>query len=179
METHSPTINTLTAEVRTLMVNNRQVTTSVAKQLDQVDPSRIEPMGRVRLGVRDRSDVSVIGRVKGGADLVTADYMNPLTRQGNPVIRFGRKSWITVDTTRRHPVGLDGWESGVNSLTNPNGRVAYVSGAVMTPAHSDVHTVSPAELAQLHADAISEWDARVAQSKSFDSLPLIVLAGLK
>lgn len=47
---HTATVETLTAEVRVLQVGNRQITTSVANQLDHLDDTAlIEPMGRVRL----------------------------------------------------------------------------------------------------------------------------------
>ena len=50
-------VQTLTAEVRVLMVGNRQVTLSVARQLDVFDqhsyPSdSFEPFGRVRTGLK-------------------------------------------------------------------------------------------------------------------------------
>lgn len=47
------TVETLTAEVRVLMVGNRQVTLSVFKQLDSSDFQRMEPFGRVRDGRED------------------------------------------------------------------------------------------------------------------------------
>jgi hypothetical protein len=48
---------TLTAEVRVLMVGNRQVTMSVARQLDRLDlfgygPGAITPFGRVKTGMK-------------------------------------------------------------------------------------------------------------------------------
>ena len=43
------TVETLTAEVRVLMVGNRQITLSVAKQLDEVPIAEIEVFGRVCL----------------------------------------------------------------------------------------------------------------------------------
>ena len=51
------TVETLTAEVRVLMVGNRQITLSVAKQLDVVTPldhvtNAITPFGRVRTGAK-------------------------------------------------------------------------------------------------------------------------------
>lgn len=51
------TIETLTAEVRVLMVGNRQVTLSVAKQLDRTNffedgPGAITPFGRVKTGAK-------------------------------------------------------------------------------------------------------------------------------
>lgn len=50
-------VQTLTAEVRVLMVGNRQVTLSVARQLDEFDleieaPENFEPFGRVRTGLK-------------------------------------------------------------------------------------------------------------------------------
>lgn len=52
------TVEVLTAEVRALMVGSRQVTLSVYRQLDQVDPFEVpltegfEPFGRVRSGTK-------------------------------------------------------------------------------------------------------------------------------
>lgn len=57
------TVEVLTAEVRTLVVGNRQVTMSIYKQLDHVPWREIEPFGRVNaptLGVG--AEVSVVGR---------------------------------------------------------------------------------------------------------------------
>lgn len=50
-------VQTLTAEVRVLMVGNRQVTLSVARQLDEfhlgIEPAEhFEPFGRVRTGLK-------------------------------------------------------------------------------------------------------------------------------
>ena len=49
------TVETLTAEVRVLMVGNRQITLSVAKQLDRIDYygygiDAITPFGRIKTG---------------------------------------------------------------------------------------------------------------------------------
>lgn len=61
-ETHSTKIDVLTAEVRVLMVGSRQVTLSVARQLDVVSPSAIKPFGRIRM-IRDAPTgyIQVIG----------------------------------------------------------------------------------------------------------------------
>lgn len=56
------TVETLTAEVRTLVVGSRQVTMSVFNQLDKVDPDQIEPMGRVAPREREFGYVHVVGR---------------------------------------------------------------------------------------------------------------------
>ena len=46
------TVEVLTAEVRVLMIGSRQVTLSVARQLDCIDPYEIQPFGRIKLGTR-------------------------------------------------------------------------------------------------------------------------------
>lgn len=67
------TVETLTASVNVLQVGNRQITLSVARQLDNVSPFEIEPMGRVRLSAKGRSEYTVIGKLDDGS-LATADY---------------------------------------------------------------------------------------------------------
>lgn len=47
MTKQTATVETLTAEVRVLVVGNRQVTLSVYRQLDNIDPEWFEPFGRV------------------------------------------------------------------------------------------------------------------------------------
>ena len=56
------TVEVLTAEVRTLQVAARQITLSVARQLDVMDPfcwptDAFEPFGRVRTGTKVTHDV--------------------------------------------------------------------------------------------------------------------------
>jgi hypothetical protein len=60
------TVETLTAEVRVLMVGSRQVTLSVVRQLDIAKPDQIMPFGRVR-AARDfgAGDIEVVGSVNG------------------------------------------------------------------------------------------------------------------
>jgi hypothetical protein len=58
------TVETLTAEVRVLMVGSRQVTLSVYNQLDEVPYADIEPYGRVRPRDAERGRVCVVGRDK-------------------------------------------------------------------------------------------------------------------
>ena len=69
------TVEMLTATVRILQVGNRQVTLSMAKQLDRVHYTAVEPLGRVRLkgAVSDsfgEIDYLVIGPRKDTGDLV-------------------------------------------------------------------------------------------------------------
>lgn len=92
------TVETLTAEVRVLMVGNRQITASVAKQLDQVHITAIEVFGRIAIAFRsDFSDGWVIGRRRGGSDLVIAAY------QHYPDRRYPEKAALHV-AARRAPL---------------------------------------------------------------------------
>lgn len=61
MGTNTATIETLTAEVRVLMVGSRQVTLSVARQLDRVKIDEISPFGRVKLD-KDSDRYCLIGK---------------------------------------------------------------------------------------------------------------------
>ena len=60
-ETHSATVETLTASVRTLMIDKRMVTMSMAKQLDFIDVAYLDVIfGRVKLDP-SRRGVTVVG----------------------------------------------------------------------------------------------------------------------
>ena len=74
MASATATVETLTAEVRVLMVGKRQVTMSVFRQLDTVDWEEwetLELFGRVRGTRKDEQDILyVVGRVKDTGVLV-------------------------------------------------------------------------------------------------------------
>lgn len=75
------TVEVLTAEVRVLMVSGRQVTLSVYRQLDEVEPNAIEPFGRVRDSRReDNDEVQVMGRHGEGGSLVRSKCVAPRQR---------------------------------------------------------------------------------------------------
>lgn len=66
-------VQTLTAEVHVLMVGNRQVTLSMAYQLDQVLTTDIVPFGRVSLqGKNHAPGMWVIGACKPSGELVVS-----------------------------------------------------------------------------------------------------------
>ena len=69
--TATATVQTLTAEVHVLQVGSRQITLSVAKQLDYVDLDEVEIFGRVKIWPRDNG-IELIGRhIRTGALVVT------------------------------------------------------------------------------------------------------------
>jgi hypothetical protein len=67
--TETATVETLTAEVRVLMVGNRQITLSVFRQLDRVPLAEIQPFGRVNDG-EARDGTWVVGRSAVTGELV-------------------------------------------------------------------------------------------------------------
>jgi hypothetical protein len=74
--TTTATIETLTAEVRTLVVGSRQITMSVAKQLDIVPIDQLRVFGRVRISTDDVSAGYVIGADEQGT-LALARFYKP------------------------------------------------------------------------------------------------------
>ena len=75
------TVETLTASVNVLQVGSRQITLSVARQLDEVSRDEIEPFGRIRLGDKLRTGQSVIGKHRIDGTLVTSDFPRAFTPQ--------------------------------------------------------------------------------------------------
>lgn len=170
------TVELLTAEVRVLMVGSRQVTLSVARQLDYVSLDVIEPFGRVRIG----DDERIIGSSRDDGTLVLArferhphrrPYLNEEDldpeRDDKPVIcdrvmardhefgvALGGRSFDmsarAMDRCGKHPYG-----KGQCEHWNPNGHEKHIRAA------------------------IERWDADCAKHDRAAELPLIVLAGLK
>lgn len=95
------TIETLTAEVRTLMLGSRQVTLSVAKQLDTVPLSTLQVFGRVKLGTNPNGNNNlVIGSSREGT-LALAYYET----QTEPEISFLDETMIDgkIHVCSAHP----------------------------------------------------------------------------
>ncbi len=68
MAEHTATVEVLTAEVRVLMVGSRQITLSVVRQLDEIDPDLIMPFGRIRASSKPSANaIEVIGSDPCGA----------------------------------------------------------------------------------------------------------------
>lgn len=74
MSTTTTTVETLSAEVRTLVVGKRQITLSVFRQLDCVPLEQCQAFGRVR----DKgSDALLVGRDRDSGALVRSWYFEP------------------------------------------------------------------------------------------------------
>lgn len=80
------TVETLTAEVRVLMVGNRQVTLSVARQLDEVDFVELSPFGRIRSTREYTSAVEVIGKHRESGALARATVSQPMWLTESPAV---------------------------------------------------------------------------------------------
>jgi hypothetical protein len=120
---YEATVEVLTAEVRVLMVGSRQVTLSVAKQLDQVDPDDIEPFGRIRTGARlpfaATGMIEVIGKADDGS-LVRSTEVRESYRcdraSENQRVTFNGRDCITLRCPE-HPTGGDHfWDSDPDVL---------------------------------------------------------------
>lgn len=100
MPSTTATVETLTAEVRVLMVGSRQVTMSVAKQLDEVAPDDIIPFGRISTGTKngfaEANKIEVIGRSEEDGSLVRSKALRMRYRcdgswEGSRIISSGQE----------------------------------------------------------------------------------------
>jgi hypothetical protein len=76
---HTATVETLTAEVRVLMVGSRQVTMSVYNQLDWAELTKLDglPFGRVHPRDAERRTLYLVGRHQPTGALVRTRVINP------------------------------------------------------------------------------------------------------
>lgn len=176
------TVETLTAEVRVLMVGNRQITAGVAAQLDAVRYVDAEPMGRIRL----RNSDAWIGRSLTDGTLVRVDH-GPERPGDTPVLlgteEYGvdirwcacqRRTWSVL----RHLDHVFGaWEDDVTWLpvqdAHPDGfRRSDEPCGWMTSASPDEWAKVIHESIEEHASALRLWE-------SWRTMPLIVLASMR
>jgi hypothetical protein len=185
MGSSSATVEVLTAEVRVLMVGSRQVTLSVYNQLDRVEPDDIDPFGRVCPRDAERGWVDVVGASRRDADrgvLVRsrgrsaetlagqADQWQrwvPLAREYEALapkaaaMHEAYYQWIN-DTKRDGECPVD------------YGRLQEVEQRVKTLDRLP-HPIDSAE----YADAAEAATRDAQAAAAWETLPLIVLAGLR
>jgi hypothetical protein len=172
------TVEVLTAEVRVLMVGSRQVTLSIAKQLDRVSLRRMEPFGRVRIGDVDNL---VIGRSREDGSLVTA-----------PIVYLREQPIINVEdldpSVEARPVVCNKQmtdRDGYFRLSLDGRSIALeAKAATRCGQHGYMGDESCGSWNHMgHASsfqaAIDELDATRAMYARARVLPLIVLAGLR
>jgi hypothetical protein len=158
MTVRTATVETLTAEVRVLMVGSRQVTMSVYDQLDWAALDEIEPFGRVAPRKAEAGHVYVIGRhTESGALVRSCVHGDP----GDPMAEI-----------ERYAADLKG------KLTQARGRADYWSRG--NTKDSDDRAAFWRTAEQGLSATFDEWTrAGAAKSAEWCSLPLIILAGLR
>lgn len=179
MSTHTATIETLTAEVRVLMVGSRQVTLSVYRQLDRHPSNEIKPFGRVS----DKHDepeygcrsVFVVGcEITTGA-LVRSEHFvltDSPSRKRDLVERRkdnrydGRRSYGNDPREKVEPFAVE--QRVEDRRKNQQRRLGRGIGAWMWG--------EPDEDFQAR---MSTWEEANTKYEAWADLPLIVLAGLR
>lgn len=176
MSAATASVEVLTAEVRTLVIGKRQVTRSVYRQLDWVEPDDMEPFGRVSVMADDESRrIDMVGRcIKTGA-LVRSSV--DAARQG-PIFVAGSDdlSWCEVSARRNdrprlvhilgHPVQVDAID--VRSNWNDD-----FTGWRFVSEDQRAHVVQQLQRQVEERRVAGEAHRHAA------ALPLIVLAGLR
>lgn len=175
MSTQTATVETLTAEVRVLMVGSRQVTLSVYRQLDRHPSDQVRPFGRVS----DKQDESRYGCRNVfvvGCDVTTGVLV--------------RSEHFVVDPKpQRYKELIDRRDikSG-RSYTNQRNSVQPFSAERRKEERRQVHSRRVqhgsgvwvwAESMDEYKERVSAWEEAVSKYKEWTSLPLIVLAGLR
>jgi hypothetical protein len=182
--TDTATVETLTAEVRALMIGNRQVTLSVYRQLDKADPADCEPFGRVRDNKDSGSAVYVVGRHIGSGALVRSSRWREwrkisfdLAGEFFSVHKYYGRSVDTLISQR------DGYSASL--AHDPSHLVRRDADASTKFNDPDINTltwISPQAKWACEAEAEARIASAVAQNAlhaEWEALPLIVLAGLR
>ncbi len=104
---HTATVETLTAEVRVLMVGSRQVTMSVYDQLDYLAPADINPLGRVRPKAAHWWRTYVVGQDKKTGALVRS---HTFSEDGLSDLGEGKHIW-----DGKYQMNLPEWDSATES----------------------------------------------------------------
>lgn len=205
--TTTATVETLTAEVRVMMVGSRQVTLSVAKQLDRVDCADLDPMGRVRIDKTLAGGyIEVIGTHRPSGTLAVAEVQTEATLPDFTTdawcrwavaalgrIRYAYRPEDCYDDEDRELFGMfkrrtrDGqhWFTRLTvTLTPRDGSTPIEAKVPNDPGHGGgldserFHALR----AEWEAELVAEADRRRPLREwlaAAEVLPLIVLAGLK
>lgn len=175
-ETQAAVVQTLTAEVRTLVVGARQVTMSVAKQLDVVSLADLRVFGRVNIPKRG---AIVIGAAPDGtlalAEIEYAGRFSPIVSGAASFAICRRLPGASWDGAQGYRLSLDGQGFWVNLRDTARCAQPHIDdGGWCNPTWRSDDDVIRAEIADQHAAWIKWRDLTAAA----DAAPLIVLAGL-
>lgn len=178
---NTATVETLTAEVRTLVVGSRQITLSVAKQLDIVPLDTLQIFGRVKVNVGKDPANYVIGTSTDGT-LALAAYEHPF-RPERPYIGEQDLDGGKITACAREMETRTLEAEGV--IFEASRKVLAACGIAGHDRYSSAQCAhwSPNGLEDLIWESLVNQTARNAADKSLNlaaaESPLIVLAGLR
>lgn len=171
------TIETMTAEVKTLQVGNRQVTLSVYRQLDKVSFDCIKPFGRVR-DSQDKDENSLY--------IVGCDSAGNLVRSSLGIDDLPK---VEVDVSDLIVVGARYLGNEIEMVNNSGLRFSYIFDddiAKVCDLHSGCatwHWLSEDEEAEterwLRRECELSKHSKIETFRQWYGLPLIVLAGMR
>lgn len=177
-------ITTLTAEVRTLVVGSRQVTLSVAKQLDVVPLADLTVMGRVRIS----SDYTYVIGTAGDGSLAVARYQKPWFPGPRYINADDLTGKVTVcqrlssDVRGDYHLDVQGVGFRLDSSAAQHCTIPGHERWRNPRQECDGWTAPPEVMIQIKAAVgtkLRDEIATAARNKSAAAAPLIVLAGLK
>lgn len=172
MTTTQAMVESLTAEVRVLMVGNRQITQSVVKQLDRTPIGSLEPMGRINLPTESHL---VIGRHIPDGTLRVSSY-HELPTDSSRLLPYIFRDDLEGDihVVEGYPsFKIDGRRFQVE-------KEAWVECTCSGPvASGSWHYSNLDEIRRLIQAEIQLYEDNIALRKQCEALPLIVLAGLR
>jgi hypothetical protein len=162
------TVETLTAEVRVLMVGTRQVTLSVYGQLDFVEIDAMEPFGRVRPRDAQLDYIYLIGRHLESGSLVRAAEPGGEESIKRELVwsEYERAIRNATDQAREHKRRAD--EFTKHGVRAEDARIEWAEGE---KALAEAHRIRREY--EMNAAPLRE------QAAELGNLPLIVLAGLR
>jgi hypothetical protein len=180
-DTATATVETLTAEVRTLVVGSRQVTMSVYSQLDFVEPDEIEAWGRVRPRDGLAGWIYLVGRRIQGGDLVRSGAPASEQAIGNS-LNWHRQRTQAEGYERKADAAAQSAEyreerAEAMFVDHETGQLA--KGADATSALRKEEAMNLAQAQALRQEY--HWKAVPLRERAteLEKLPLIVLAGLR
>jgi len=181
-------IITVTAEVRVVMVGSRQITMSVANQLDWIDWQDIDPMGRVSmkdedaiLGRNPENDALVLASFEPSpsyelpANVVVGRFCSYRRQEANRTVG-GDALRVRVLPGNLLPCGRHESERHVYTPCARPWELMWLEGETTvyaTPTLSALKRLGPGLIDWKHAEEMS------SKYQSLLELPLLVLAGLR
>jgi hypothetical protein len=190
---NSATVETLTAEVRVLMVGSRQVTLSVFRQLDWIDYDECEPFGRVNEGdgrvvVGKHAGTGVLARAKLIQESVWSNtdgyHVQGLIREKQDLLK-------KIESYKESIKRFEAKAAKYREIINDEAKSLSERGSAETDlGYLKIYDTDPSprlEAVNKELTNMENWkkqsDKNIIHNRTkvarFNALPLIVLAGLR